>query len=97
MKSYLLIRVKVNPLNVQIILKDNGIGIEKDELTLALSRHATSKIKDLKDLEAINRAISKKDTVKKLPLITTFTTKTEVFNHYLEIQGNVKTKQNILV
>ena len=49
-----------------------------------------------KDLEAINRAISKKDTVKKLPLITTFTTKTEVFNHYLEIQGNVKTKQNIL-
>ena len=50
-----------------------------------------------KDLEAINRAISKKDTVKKLPLITTFTTKTEVFNHYLEIQGNVKTKQNILV
>ncbi|MBT7816961.1 MAG: efflux RND transporter periplasmic adaptor subunit [Polaribacter sp.] len=50
-----------------------------------------------KDLEAINRVISKKDTVKKLPLITTFTTKTEVFNHYLEIQGNVKTKQNILV
>ena len=50
-----------------------------------------------KEIEAINRAISKKDTVKKLPLITTFTTKTEVFNHYLEIQGNVKTKQNILV
>ena len=50
-----------------------------------------------KDLEAINMAISKKDTIKKLPLITTFATKTEVFNHYLEIQGNVKTRQNILV
>jgi len=50
-----------------------------------------------KDLDAINMAISKRDTVKKLPLITTFTAKTEVFNHYLEIQGNVKTKQNILV
>tara|TARA_R110001606_G_scaffold389333_1_gene555374 strand:- start:1691 stop:2863 length:1173 start_codon:yes stop_codon:yes gene_type:complete len=49
------------------------------------------------DLEAINNAISKKDTVKKLPLITTITAKEEVFNHYLEIQGNVKTKQNILV
>ena len=50
-----------------------------------------------KELEAINMAISKKDTIKKLPLITTFTAKTEIFNHYLEIQGNVKTKQNILV
>ncbi len=50
-----------------------------------------------KYLEAINAAISKKDTVKKLPLITTITAKAEVFNHYLELQGNVKTKQNILI
>ena len=38
----------------RIRLSDNGIGIVKDELTLALSRHATSKIKSLNDLEAIN-------------------------------------------
>ena len=50
-----------------------------------------------KDLEAINNAISSKDTVKKLPLITTFTAKSTVFNHFLEVQGNVKTKQNILI
>jgi membrane fusion protein (multidrug efflux system) len=49
------------------------------------------------DLEALNNAISKKDTVKKLPLITTIVAKEEVFNHYLELQGNVKTKQNILI
>jgi DNA mismatch repair protein MutL len=38
----------------RIRINDNGVGIAKDELTLALSRHATSKIKELKDLEAIN-------------------------------------------
>ncbi len=38
----------------RIRISDNGIGIVKDELTLALSRHATSKIKNLNDLEAIN-------------------------------------------
>ena len=36
-----------------IRIRDNGKGIAKDELALALSRHATSKIATLDDLEAI--------------------------------------------
>ena len=38
----------------RIRISDNGKGIVKDELTLALSRHATSKIKNLNDLEGIS-------------------------------------------
>ena len=34
-------------------IKDNGSGIEKEDLALALSRHATSKIYHLDDLEAV--------------------------------------------
>ena len=37
----------------RILLRDNGCGIAKDQLALALSRHATSKISNIDDLEHI--------------------------------------------
>ncbi|OAH97645.1 DNA mismatch repair endonuclease MutL [Methylomonas methanica] len=37
----------------QIKIRDNGCGIVKDDLALALSRHATSKIASLDDLERV--------------------------------------------
>lgn len=48
-------------------------------------------------LEQIDAVIAKLDTIKKIPLITTFVAKTQPFNHYFEIQGNVTTKDLLVV
>src|SRR5690606_41808056 len=45
----------------------------------------------------INEKIAKLDTIKRIPLITTFHVKQEVFKHQLEIQGNVTTKIPIVI
>ena len=37
----------------RLCVRDNGCGIEQSDMALALSRHATSKISDIDDLEAV--------------------------------------------
>ncbi|MBT5484931.1 MAG: DNA mismatch repair endonuclease MutL [Gammaproteobacteria bacterium] len=37
-----------------IRIRDNGLGVEKEDLPLALNRHATSKIAQLDDLESVS-------------------------------------------
>lgn len=49
------VAVDVESGGVKLIrIRDNGCGIARDELPLALARHATSKIKELEDLEAVS-------------------------------------------
>ena len=51
----------------------------------------------VEQLKQLDEKIAVLDTTKKVPLITTFTAKQDVFNHYLELQGSVSTKSNLVV
>ncbi len=48
-------------------------------------------------IKLLDAEIAKLDTSKKIPLITTFKVEESVFTHYLDLQGNVQTKKNVLV
>ncbi|MFC4738641.1 efflux RND transporter periplasmic adaptor subunit [Flavobacterium ponti] len=50
-----------------------------------------------KELELLDKAIGEKDTNEKLALITTFPAKDTIFNHYVELQATVQTKENLML
>ncbi|WP_299709913.1 efflux RND transporter periplasmic adaptor subunit [uncultured Tenacibaculum sp.] len=66
------------------------IRAKKDELS-------TKSQELLSQLKQLDGAIAKLDTNKKIPLITTINANSSEFIHYLELQGNVQTKKNVLV
>jgi membrane fusion protein (multidrug efflux system) len=50
-----------------------------------------------KQLELLNATIATLDTNKKIALVSSFSAKEEVFNHYLELQGNVSTNNLVVI
>lgn len=49
------------------------------------------------EIKLLNTEIEILDTLKRVPLVTAIKLKNEVFTHFLELQGNVTTKQNVLI
>jgi RND family efflux transporter MFP subunit len=50
-----------------------------------------------RDVIQLDSVIAILDDTEKLPLVTTITAQPQNFVHYLELQGSVKTKQNVLI
>ncbi len=48
-------------------------------------------------LDAIDEALSELDNSKKIPLVSTINLKSEPFNHYIELQGNVNTRDMLVL
>ena len=98
---YLLILITVflnscsnkKKLSLEEVLVTNDV-----ELLKSRKSEIDAKLEELSlDLDQLNNKLSILNKDRNTPLITTITTSEQKFNHFIELQGNVKTKQNVLV
>jgi len=99
--TYLLILITVflnscsnkKQLSLEEVLVTNDV-----ELLKSRKSEIDAKLEELSlDLDQLNNKLSILNKDRNTPLITTITTSEQNFNHFIELQGNVKTKQNVLV
>lgn len=95
-------------LTVMILLASCGGGGEQSVSDLIASgdletlRAKKTEISDQQkqletNIKLLDSAIALKSGEEKLPLVTTIKAEAQKFDHYLELQGDVQTKQNVLI
>jgi multidrug efflux pump subunit AcrA (membrane-fusion protein) len=81
--------------------QSSNLALTKSKNLTGLKAQKDEKIQQMnllkKELNEINKAILTLDPDEKLPLITSFSLTPENLNHYIEVQGNIQTRQNILL
>lgn len=79
--------------SVEDVIATNNLEAIRAKKDQIISRQ----IEIVEQLKQLDAKIDELDTTKKVALISTFTVKEEVFNHYLELQGNVSTKNLLII
>jgi len=92
--SFLLSSCKnVKKKSVEEIIATNNLELIRKKKT-ELDASAQEILVQLKELE---KTIKILDPQEKIPLINTFHAKEAIFNHFVELQGNVNTNQNLVI
>lgn len=75
-----------------LIVEGNEVALKKRQIELKAQQQTLNE-----GLKKIDHALNGDDSNSRNPLVTTFIAEESNFMHYLELQGNVVTKQNIIL
>ncbi|MCF6294603.1 MAG: efflux RND transporter periplasmic adaptor subunit [Flavobacteriaceae bacterium] len=82
-----------NKKSVEAVIATNNL----EEIRAKKEQLISKEIEIVEQLNLLEEKIEELDTTKRVPLISTFIAKEEVFYHYLELQGNVSTKDLLVI
>ena len=79
--------------SVEVLISDGNVEAMKEKREELNTRQKTLS----EEIKLLDSALNELDSNKKLPLVSTMKVQPEGFQHFLELQGNVMTKQNVLI
>jgi len=92
--SFSACKKQVKEPSVQEII-DAGDHAEVKEKLVALQKELAELTGNIDKLDKAEKELD--TSIKKLPLVTAFITQDTLFKHYVEVQGTVETKQDVMV